>query len=190
MYCNVYYKKKNYFQYKISDTWNDNVTATVVLLCSVNLNRLVYYGRLIPTFCIQREQFNIYRHPRDVCPLVDVKIFKSHHDKGGVLDINKDILNGPCFMDLWTGASEVCANSGSCTAVLTNRTDSTLRCVCLYMSQKYCILYCLVWSATQATAFCMGLRVLILPTDCSSFVRGNITTLCKALVLDLEGFGP
>ena len=186
----IYITKKNYFQCTISETWNDNVTATVVLLCFVNLNRLVCYSRFIPTFCIQREQFNIYRHLRDVCPLVDVKIFKSHHDKGGVLDINKDILNGPCFMDLWTGASEVCANSGSSTALLTNRTDSTRRCVCLYLSKKYCTFYCLVWSATQAATFCIGLHVfLTLPTDCSSFVRGNITTLYKAVVRDLEDVG-
>jgi hypothetical protein len=186
----MYITKKTYFQYTISDTWNGNVTATVVLLCSVNLNRLVHDGTFIPTFCIQREQFIIYRHLRDVCPLVDVKIFKSHHDKGGVLDINKDILNGSCFMDFWTGASEVCANSGSSTALLTNRTDSTRLCVCLYLSKKYCILYCPVWSATQAAAFCMGLHVLILPTDWSSFVRDNIATLCKALVLDVEFLGP
>jgi len=84
------------------------------------------------------------------------KIFKSHHDKGGVLDINKDILNDPCFMDFRTGASEVCANSGSSTALLTNRTDSTRRCVHLYLSKKYCVLHYLVWSATQNSNFLYG----------------------------------
>lgn len=134
--------------------WQPYCKCSLIMLA--NLNRLVCYDRFTPTFYIQREQFNIYRHLRDVCPLVDVKIFKSHHDKGGVLDINKDILNGPCFMDLWTGASEVCANGGSSTALLTNRTDSTRRCVCLYLSKKYYILHYLVWSATQSSSFLYG----------------------------------
>jgi hypothetical protein len=46
-------------------------------------------------------------------------------DRCEVLDINTEIRNGPCFINLWTGAREICANSCSSTALPTNRIDST-----------------------------------------------------------------
>lgn len=63
--------------------------------------------------------------------------------------------------------------------------------VCACTCQRSIVFYIISCEVLhKAVAFCMWLRVLILPTDCLSFVRGNIMTLRKALVLNLEDLGP
>lgn len=187
----MYITRKNYFQCTISEKWNDNITATVVLLCFVNLNRLVCYSRIIHTFSIQRGQFNIYTVIcatfahwwtwKSLSPTMikveswtSIKIFLMAHV-------------------LWTFGQVLARFAPIAVHLLPSwpigLTLHVAVCACTCQrSIVFFIVLCEVLHKQQLSV--LGYTFfLTLPTDCSSFVRGNITTLCKAVVLELEDVG-